>query len=275
MLATGKNKAYHSLSLSIRLRTDGFSFFVCDLQAGTLMRGEHFTLSEGETLPAKLAIELSRSDYFNRQINQAFVMSDAPSTIVPLENFRRDEVTQLYAYIHGQQTKKQRVAYTIMPHLEAVELFAIDSEVEDAIVQYYPTARFFGSQAMLIERLARYTAEEASVSGHRLFCYSTSDAVTLVAAEQSQLLFVNTYAIANLADAVYFILGAWKQLALDACEDTFVMLGQQPDNALCQELAAYIANITALQPGQLFSDMPLSHEQQVPLQLMALLLNRF
>ena len=98
MQETGKNKAYHTLSLSIRLRADGFSFFVCDLQSGSLMRGEHFTLATGETIAERLVTELSRSDYFNRQINQAFVMTDAASTLVPLEEFRREEVSQLYGF---------------------------------------------------------------------------------------------------------------------------------------------------------------------------------
>ena len=97
MPATG-NKSYHPLSLSIRLRADGFSFFVCDLQTSSLIRGEHFLQSDSLSLADQLSRELSRPDYFNRQIDQCFVLVSTPSTRVPLEEFRREDAAALYEF---------------------------------------------------------------------------------------------------------------------------------------------------------------------------------
>ncbi|MBR1665068.1 MAG: DUF3822 family protein, partial [Bacteroidaceae bacterium] len=95
MPATG-NKSYHPLSLSIRLRADGFSFFVCDLQTSSLIRGEHFRLTDSVSLAEQLSQELTRPDYFNRQIDQCFVLVCTASTRVPLEEFHREEAAALY-----------------------------------------------------------------------------------------------------------------------------------------------------------------------------------
>ena len=95
MPATG-NKSYHPLSLSIRLHADGFSFFVCDPQTSSLVRGEHFRRSADVPLAQQLQQELCRPDYFNRQIDQTYVLICTPSTRGPLEEFRRDEAAALY-----------------------------------------------------------------------------------------------------------------------------------------------------------------------------------
>ena len=97
MPATG-NKSYHPLSLSIRIHADGFSFFVCDPQSSSLVRGEHFRRTESIPLAQQLTQELCRPDYFNRQMDQAYVLLCSPSIHVPLEEFRRDEAAALYNF---------------------------------------------------------------------------------------------------------------------------------------------------------------------------------
>ena len=171
MPATG-NKSYHPLTLSIRIFADGFSFFVCDPQTSSLVRGEHF-LKEKEPLAAHLQRELSRSDYNNRQIDQVYVLICTPSLHVPLEEFHRDEAASFYAFALAEQDMSRlRVAYTIQPDLESVEVYAVERDVEEAILQFFPTARFFASRALLMERFKRF---EDTADALRL-CFETEHA---------------------------------------------------------------------------------------------------
>ncbi len=259
------------------------------------MRGEHFTLAQGQTLAQRLIVELSRPDYFNRQINQAYVMTDLPSTLLPLENFRREEAASVYRFAVGSAFQNVRVAYSIMPHLETVEVFGIQPDVEEAILQFYPTARFFGTQAMLLERLMRHETETVATgdTSHRLYCLTAP--LRLYAITDGRITFANSFDTASVADAAFFTLAVWKQLGLDALTDTLQLLAPHPSNPsnpstpsnpsnpstpstpsnLIQELAPYLANIAVLKPQELFVGAPLSKEQQLPLPLMALLLNRY
>ena len=112
------NKPYHPLSLSIRIHADGFSFFVCDPQSSSLVRGEHFRRTESVPLAQQLTQELCRPDYFNRQMDQAYVLLCSPSIHVPLEEFRRDEAAALYNFTMTETNQDAvRVAYTILPQL--------------------------------------------------------------------------------------------------------------------------------------------------------------
>ena len=275
MPATG-NKPYHPLSLSIRLHADGFSFFVCDLQNSSLIRGEHFRRTDNLPVADQLLQELSRPDYFNRQIDQCFVLLCGSSTHIPLEEFRRDEAAALYAYTFaGQDMTQLRVAYNILPQLECVELYAVPRDVEEAILQFYPTARFFAARAILMERLL-LVESDALHAALGLYAISEADAFTLYAFQERHLRFANTFPVANTADALYFILNVWQQLGLDALQHHLIFLtdSSERDQELQRSLAEYLLHIDTLTPADLFPRVPLAREKQVPVDLMALLLNR-
>ena len=276
MPATG-NKSYHPLSLSIRIHADGFSFFVCDPQTSSLVRGEHFAPVDGLPLAQQLQQELSKPDYFNRQIDQTYVLLCSPATRVPLEEFHRDEAAALYGLTFaGEDMDAVRVAYTIQPQLESVELYAIPRDVEETILQFYPTARFFASRAMLMERLLCYD-EDTPVEGvRRVFLSPEEQGFSLYAFEDGHLRFANSFATENTADALYYALNAWQSLGLQSLKDHLVLCAATASDveALHKALSEYVLHVDVVLHSELFPRVPLSGEKQVPADLKALLLNR-
>lgn len=280
MPATG-SKSYHPLSLSIRLRADGFSFFVCDTQSNSLIRGEHFRIDDGESVALRLQHELARSDYYNRQIEQAFVLVDTPSTHVPLEEFHRGEAADLYHFTFAQtDSQTQRVAYTILPELESVALYAIPRDVEEVILQYYPMARFFAARAMLTERLL-HLHEDTADQAARLYVCLYDGRIDVIAFADSHLRFLNTFATNKPANIQYFVLNVWQMLGLDPENDRLVLISEVPGTdaestltALQQGFALYLRHTDTLTSDDLFPRVPLARERQLPLDLKALLLNR-
>ncbi len=275
MPATG-NKSYHPLTLSIRIFADGFSFFVCDPQTTSLVRGEHFQLN-GESLPIRLRRELNRSDYYNRQIDQVYVLICTPSLHVPLEEFRREEAAALYAFTFaGQDMSSLRVAYTIQAELESVEVYAISRDVEEVVLQFYPTARFFASRALLMERLMRY-GQDAGSDCRRLNVCISNEGLELVAFKEDRLLFANTFDCTASPDIQYFTLHVWQMLDYDAEEDCLTLIVEKADEqiqALQTAFSAYVRHVELLPAASLFSNVPLAREDEVPTDLKALLLNR-
>ena len=218
--------------------------------------------------------ELSKPDYFNRQIDQAYVLICSPSTHVPLEEFRRDEAAALYGFTFaGEEMESLRVAYTIQPQLESVELYAIPRDVEETILQFYPTARFFASRAMLMERLLHFD-EDAGTSCRRLYLCPEARGFSLFAFEDGHLLFANTFAVTTTADTLYFILNTWQTLGFQALTDHLILCAMPDKDELQQALAEYILHVEAVRDTDLFPRVPLTNEKEVPTDLKALLLNR-
>ena len=288
MPATGRNKSYRLQSLSIRLHADGFSFFVCDPQTSTLIRGEHFVLNPGETLPGRLLAELERQEYYNNLIDQVFVLVCSPATRVPLEEFRRDEAETLYHFTIGdgeeaassgqKAAQRCKVIYTILPQLESVELYSIPTDVEEVILQHYPTARFFGAYAMLQERLLRYDTDNAETDTHTLYVCLDSMTMSTFAFSDGHLWVANNFGTKNtsLSNTLYLLLNLWKNMKLDAEHDEMVLIAHTDYDAgtLKTSLEDYIRTVRLLAPKDLFAGAPLAAEKEVPLDLMALLLNR-
>ena len=276
MPATG-NKSYYPLSLSIRLHADGFSFFVCDPQTSSLVRGEHFRRSDSVSLAQQLQQELCKPDYFNSQIDQAYVLICSPSTRVPLEEFHRDEASPLYGLTFAnEEMDSLRVAYTIQPQLESVELYAIPSDVEETILQFYPTARFFASRAMLMERLLRYDEDVPLTGARRMFLCPEENGFSLYAFADGHLRFANCFATENNTDSLYFALNTWQALGFQALTDHLTLCLAVTDDleALRQSLSEYLLHVDVLTHNDLFPRVPLTREKQVPADLKALLLNR-
>ena len=273
------NKPYHPLSLSIRIHADGFSFFVCDLQTSSLLRGEHFRRDGSNSMARQLVQEVSRPDYFNRQIDQCFVLVCSPSTHVPLEAFHRDEAATLYNFAFtGQEMSQLRVAYNILPVLECAEIYAVPLDIEEAILQFYPTARFFASRAILMERLlsCEEDRDKQQADSQRLYAVSEAEGYSFYAFGERRLRFANTFTATAPADALYFALNIWQQLGMDALRDKLFIVAPQGerDEQLEKLLKTYLMNVGKLQTTDLFPRVPLARERQVPVDLMALLLNR-
>ena len=275
MPATG-NKRYHPLTLSIRIFADGFSFFVCDPQTSSLVRGEHFQM-DGEPIAERLQRELGKSDYNNPQIDQVYVLICTPSLHVPLEEFRRDEAAAFYAFALAEQDMSRlRVAYTIQPDLESVEIYAVERDVEEAILQFFPTARFFASRALLMERLKRYddTADDHS---SRLYACVTPEGLEVTAFRDGHLHLANSFETTVNADIEYYTLNVWQTLGLQAEQDHLTLIVETGDTqaqALLSDFSAYVRHVDLLPAASLFSRVPLASEAQVPVDLKALLLNR-
>ncbi|MCR4995247.1 MAG: DUF3822 family protein [Bacteroidales bacterium] len=275
MLATG-NKSYRPLTLSIRIYADGFSFFVCDPQTSSLFRGEHFRVDD-EPLAMRLQRELARSEYNNRQIDQAFVLICTPSLHVPLEEFHRDEAASFYAFsLADRDMSDLRVAYTIQPELESVEVYAFGRDVEDAVLQFYPTARFFASRAMLMERLMLHE-QDADRRHRRLYACVTAEGLEVIAYSDNRLRFANTFECSASADIQYFTLNAWQMLGYEAEQDHLILISEwadEPTKDLKAAFSNYVRHVDLLPPSDLFSRVPLAREKEMPTDLKALLLNR-
>jgi len=281
MPAIGNNHNI-TLTLSIRLSADGFCFFVSNPQDNSLIKAKRFVAKEGESLSDLLLRELGQPEFYNRNIDQVFVLTSAPSTRVPIEEFRREEAQTLYELVFNiPDIEKLHVGYNILPRLEAVELYSIPRDVEDTILQFYPTARFFGTNSMLLERLLHLEEEEEESTYQRLYLCFLPEQICLFKFEGGKLAFANGYQTSSIENMVYLILYAWKTLGLNAETDHLVFItneasGSSMSNStrLSTRLTNFLAHIDSITPSMLFPRVPMAHEKELPFDLLALLLNR-
>ena len=237
MPVTG-NKSLLNYSLSIRLCTDGFSFLVYSLGSGQLLLQESLPCAKDETLPEALERGLQLPRIAGRHYERVVLYSTSPSTRVPLDEFRREDMLAVYRLTFaGISPRPEDMCFQVLPSLDVVELFTMQPSIVETLKSHYPSAMVQGLYGTMLSQVAEMQqGSTLSVSVHAIM---VDGGVMIVVLRKGHLHFANVFRAAGNADKLYFILYVWKTLSLDAWHDSCTLYGANEDlyNDLCQYLA--------------------------------------
>lgn len=241
MQATGNNPL-HNYSLSIRISADGFSFIETDASTGTLWKRRDFVLREGENLAQKVEEVLGTIS------DQLFVsvrlVSTAPSTRIPLEEFRRDDLVALYRVVYPDVDLQQMdLCYSVLPQLEVVELFPVSRDLRKVVSRTFSTVTCEHECGVMLEQMIT-DYRQRSLRCRTLYAHIADAQLLLCHINDGRLVFANSYPAQQIPDALYFLLYAWKTLSLDANTDVCILSGDdQVAHQLQSQCAIYLQNI--------------------------------
>ena len=139
----------------------------------------------------------------------------SPSTCVPLEYFRREEVFPLYNLTFPSlKVSKGEVHYQILPSLEVVELFSLNQQIRQTVQDVYPDVEIVSLEGRAIETIANADRKLQDDSIH-FYAMIAPKNMLICCFKEQRLYFANTYTADNDADRLYYIMGAWKNLQMD------------------------------------------------------------
>lgn len=241
MLATGNNPL-DTYRMSIRISADGFSLSIYNTTDGSLLQADHTPVAKDIPLHTLLAEALRRPTLASYHFRQVELVADTPCTCVPLEHFSRENMTALYrlAYPSTHATNNE-IHYQILPSLEVVELFCLDSHILDTVHTVYPDANIACHESNLLERIA--TDKAAVATKHPCLHVVIEDAGMLICSFMAgKLQYATTYRVTSDSDRTYFIVAVWKSLEMDAAKDTLMIHGASPE--LVKNIARFIKKIS-------------------------------
>ncbi|MBO4612011.1 MAG: DUF3822 family protein [Bacteroidaceae bacterium] len=233
MLETG-NKRLTEQELSIRIYSDGFSFYTPHSQKDVKLR-------PNESLEKALEDAFKTNALLRPDYDEVNIYADYPSTRIPLDEFRSEEAQALYRLTFGQDSLQgMNMHYEMLPALEVIEVFALDATIEETILQHYPHASIHSYFGQLMNKMwakdKRYRGKErrlyAHCNGRQLFVFSYN---------KGKLQFANSFEATSVDNQLYYLLYVWKQLGFDQKNDTCILLSK--DKILETELKKYIINI--------------------------------
>ena len=139
----------------------------------------------------------------------------SPSTCVPLEYFRREEVFPLYNLTFPSlKVSKGEVHYQILPSLEVVELFSLNQQIRQTVQDVYPDVEIVSLEGRAIETIANADRKLQDDSIH-FYAMIAPKNMLICCFKGQRLYFATTYTADNDADRLYYIMGAWKNLQMD------------------------------------------------------------
>lgn len=251
MPVTGSNLIPNK-SLSIRLCTDGFSFYASSLKDSSF-NYLPYTINPTISLSANIKnaiVELSELQYPYKTIQ---ILIDSPSSIVPFEHFDEERIEDIYNFNFPHQ-KGKVVLYNILPKSNTAIIFAIDKNAYQLLNETFPQAKFYSVETPVIE----YLVEKSKIrETQKLYVYFHEQTINLYIFNNGKLHFGNNFTYSDLNDALYFILQVWKTQGLNQFTDELHLLGNLPkEENTRKELHRFIKQVYQNNPTAEFGLKP-------------------
>ena len=268
MPATGSN-SFTNYRLSIRLGADGFSFSVGSTPDGSVVQEDRFPVTDPAAMADVLRQALRKPYLMDYRFQSVELVTEGPSTIVPLEHFNKSDMLAFYRLCFPSATSQGSMAnlqssmfnvqssmfnvqcsmadmqYQILSPVEAVMLFRLDQSLLRIVQECYPDVKACCADAQELERIAamqekRPAPEDAQQQDVHLHVAEHSIFVAVFA--RSKLLYAASQPAANDADRTFLLLGIWKALDLNPQRDVLHLEGASRE--LQKTLAEYILNLS-------------------------------
>lgn len=239
MPVTG-NKSLLNYSLSIRLCTDGFSFLVSSLGSGQTLLQETLRCGDKETMSEALVRGLQLPRIAGRHYERVILYSTLPSTRVPLDEFRREDMLALYRLtFSGGAYRPEEMCFQVLPSLEVVEIFPLQISIVQALKQHFPSALVQGLYGAMLCHIAEM--QQGSMLPVSYHAVVLDGGVLIATLNRGKLHYANIFRAVGNQNILYFILYVWKTLALDAWHDLCTLYSADQD--LYNEVCQYLANV--------------------------------
>ena len=255
--------------LIIRMSNRGMSFSTVNTDGE--VEYVPYTMNSSISTAANLREALRTESILGRTYSSVLVMVDTVSTMIPLELFSEDEAEQLYRHAFGD-TSMVAVMHYVLPDLNSVALYAVNKDFRTVVTDNFTTVRFMPAVAPVWNH-----AHHRSYTGpkEKLFCYFHLHTMEVFSFRQNRFRFCNSFAVDNADDALYFLLSAWKQLAMKAEHDELHLCGAQPWGTELQEKAAkFLKRVYVINPVGEYNRAPVTQIAGIPYDLITLYMGK-
>lgn len=236
-LDPNKSKEY---ILSIRLGTDGFSFSVYNPIRDCILLSQQRDIKEELTLTTNLKEAFRDLDYLSytyKQVNVTYV--NRRFTLVPLELFEEEAVETYFSYNYSSKDN-EIVLYNTLNRSGVVVLYGMDRSLHRFLCEHYPQIEFCSFVTPRAEHLA---LNSRLGSAKKMYAYVHAEFIELYAYERGHLLLLNSFDCKQTPDRMYYILYAWKQLAMDQQTDELILANIEEEHELPKELKRFIQHV--------------------------------
>lgn len=234
-------------TLSIRLRTDGFSFSITSPLAGDSDQRHDYMPDESLSLTANLKLAVQGQEWWGLPYRNVHLLNGGKRfTLIPLELFEDEQADQQFYYNHSRRDNEQ-VMYNILHRSNLVVLYGMDSSTYRYVCEQYPDTHFFSQSSPLIEFFA---GKSRLGNNRKLYAYLGRNGFEAYAFERGRLLLANHFDCRETADLTYYLLYIWKQLGLEQERDELHIAGDlSRKEELLPQLRKFIRQVFVMNPA--------------------------
>lgn len=235
--------------LSIRLSTDGFSFSVYNPIRDSIIHSCLKSVKQDISLLANLKDAFKGLDFLSytyKQVN--VVVVSRRFTLIPQELFDATQA-ETYFYYNYAANKNEIVLHNTLSKSGAVVLYGVDKSIYRFLSAQYAQPEFYASVTTWAESFA---VKSRLGSAKKMYMCVYPSFMELYAYERGHLMLLNSYDYKTTTDCTYYLLYAWKQLAMNQQVDELCISGVKEESELVEEVRRFIQHISVVNPTNEF-----------------------
>lgn len=257
--------------LMIRVGYKSLSFSVVDGSCEEGVRYEPYTVKSGISMAANLRQAFLDSELLCQGYTKAGVLQDAPSLLVPVEQFQEEDLPALYGYTF-EKGDSSTLIQKVMPAQNAVAIFPINKDLKLVIEDHFQEVRY---SPVCMPVWNYFQQRGLQGQNRKLYGYFHDKKLDIFCFDKQRFRFSNSYEVAHGKDAVYFLLYVWQQLQFDAHKDELNIAGDLPNRAeTLEQLKRYVRKVFLLNPVAEFNRAPVTRVKDLPFDLLTYFLRR-
>lgn len=250
--------------LFIRISKNSLSFArYCGEEEGICY--EPYELKTGISMAANLREAFKTSNLLLKAPLKATVILDSPTMLVPLEDFQAEEMEEQYRMVFPA-CEGQTLEMSVVPALKNMAVFSINKDLKNVLNDHFEELRIKPLMSAVWEYLLR---RSYGCNNKKLYAYFHDGQMELFSFNRTHFAFANTFEADSPENALYFILGVWKQIGCQAkIDDLFICGKPAQKEKLNEELKQFLGRIFYINPSADFNRAPATQILNFPLDLM-------
>lgn len=228
---------------------------------------EPYTVKSGMSMAANLREAFRESSILAIPNDRTHVLTDSPVMMIPIEDYDESILKDMYHYTFLGRNHEAVLSH-IMPDLGSVAVFSINKDIRMVINDHFDNVRITPLTAHVWQHL-----QQRSHVGQmrKMYAFFHEGMLSVASFAKNRFRFVNTFNIRETADAAYYILYVWQQLAMEQRKDELYIVGDyHAEEELKVELKKYLQNVFHINPSAEFNRAPITQIPNVTYDLICL-----
>ena len=228
------------MRLVIRISNNSLSFATA--AADGTVSFEPYPVRGGMSMAANLRQAFGESHLMADTYHSTHVLLDSPVLLIPAEEFVPDSAPQLYAYAYATG-RAEAVECCPVDGLSAVAAFAVNRDLRLVLDDNFRDVAI----VPVMHTVWRHILAHSITGRRKMYVYIHDKRMDVFAIRHGRFAFANAYDASRQADAVYYLLSAWKQMGYKPADDELVVLpGGADADGFAAAVGGYITNVARL-----------------------------